>query len=58
MKVAWLSALRTGRFYTQKIFLVLISVGARGGAVVDALRNKPEGRGLDYRWCHWNFSLT
>jgi hypothetical protein len=45
-------------------FIVLISycpfhcVGARGGAVVEALRNKPEGRGIDSRWCHWNFLLT
>jgi hypothetical protein len=29
-----------------------------GGAVVEALRYKPEGRGIDSRWCHWNFSLT
>jgi predicted RNA methylase len=32
--------------------------GERGGAVVEALRYKPEGRGFDSRWCHWNFSLT
>jgi hypothetical protein len=25
--------------------------------VVEALRYKPEGRGFDSRWCHWNFSL-
>jgi uncharacterized membrane protein len=31
--------------------------GARGGAVVEALRSKPEGRGIDSRWCQ-NFSLT
>jgi hypothetical protein len=31
--------------------------GARGGAVVKALRYKPEGRGIDSRWCQ-NFSLT
>jgi hypothetical protein len=24
----------------------------------EALRYKPEGRGFDSRWCHWNFSLT
>jgi hypothetical protein len=24
----------------------------------EALRYKPEGRGFDIRWCHWNFSLT
>jgi hypothetical protein len=27
-------------------------------AVVKALRYKPEGSGIDSRWCHWNFSLT
>jgi len=33
----------------------------RGHAVaqlVEALRYKPEGRGFNSRWCHWNFSLT
>jgi hypothetical protein len=25
---------------------------------VEALRYKPEGRGFDFRWCHWIFSLT
>jgi hypothetical protein len=25
---------------------------------VEALRYKPEGRGFDFRWCHWNISLT
>jgi hypothetical protein len=25
-------------------------MGARGGAVVEALRYKPEGRGIDSRW--------
>jgi hypothetical protein len=26
--------------------------------LVEALRYKPEGRGIDFRWCHWIFSLT
>ena len=26
--------------------------------LVEAPRCKPEGRGFDSRWCHWNFSLT
>ena len=26
--------------------------------LVEALRYKPEGHGLDSRLCHWNFSLT
>jgi hypothetical protein len=40
------------------IFIVLILRGARGGAVVEALRYKPEARGIDSRLFHWNFSLT
>jgi hypothetical protein len=32
-------------------------VGARGGVVVEALRYKPEGRGIDSRWCHWIFFI-
>jgi hypothetical protein len=31
--------------------------GTHGGAVVKALRYKPEGRRIDSRWCQ-NFSLT
>jgi len=26
--------------------------------LVEALRYKPEGRGFDSRWYHWNFSFT
>jgi hypothetical protein len=26
--------------------------------LIEALRYKPESCGLDYRWYHWNFSLT
>jgi hypothetical protein len=26
--------------------------------LVEAFRYKPEGRGLDSRWSHWNFSAT
>jgi hypothetical protein len=26
--------------------------------LLEALRYKPEGRGIDSRWCHWNFSFT
>jgi hypothetical protein len=31
--------------------VALLSTGARGGAVVEALRYKPEGSGIDSRWC-------
>ena len=42
-------------------FKFTLSKGITGHAVaqlVEALRYKPEGRGFDRRWCHWNFSLT
>jgi hypothetical protein len=32
--------------------------GAVVAHLVEALRYKPEVRGFDFRWCHWNFSLT
>ena len=35
-----------------------INGGDRGGTVVKVLCYKSEGRWLDPRWCHWNFSLT
>ena len=33
-------------------------VGHGVAQLVEALRYKPEGRGFDSRWRHWNFSLT
>jgi hypothetical protein len=29
-----------------------------GDVVVKALCYKPAGRGLNSRWCHWNFSVA
>ena len=26
--------------------------------MIKALRYEPVGRGIDFRWCHWNFSVT
>jgi hypothetical protein len=42
---------------SENIYLIYYLLGARGGTVVEALRYKPEGLGIDSRWCHWNFSL-
>jgi hypothetical protein len=47
----------TALYYTILYYTVLY-YGTCGGAVVEALRYKPEGRGIDFRWRHWNFSLT
>jgi hypothetical protein len=44
--------------FTCVLYYSPLTKGARGGAVVEALRYKPEGRGIDSRWCYWNFSLT
>jgi hypothetical protein len=44
--------------YKQLYIMYSIPTGARGGAVFEALSYKPEGRGIDSRWYHWNFSLT
>jgi hypothetical protein len=46
------------KFWGGYLNVLYTEPGARGGAVVEALRYKPEGRGIDSRWCHWNFSLT
>jgi hypothetical protein len=35
-----------------------VSGGAGSGAVVEALRYKPEGRGIDLRLYYWSFALT
>jgi hypothetical protein len=34
------------------------AMGLGGGQLVEALRYKPEGRGFDCRWNHWDFSFT
>jgi hypothetical protein len=44
-------------FIPEELLLAPISIGARCGAVAEALCYKPEGRGIDSRWCQ-NFSLT
>ena len=33
-------------------------MGDRGSKVVKVLCYKSEDRLFDYRWCHWDFSLT
>ena len=40
-------------------FVVVVTILLHAVAqLVEPLRYKPEGRGFDSRWCHWNFSLT
>jgi hypothetical protein len=38
--------------------VVLWHPGHAVAQLVEALRCKPEARGFDSWWCHWNFSLT
>jgi hypothetical protein len=44
--------------FTELLFQLLYKEGQAVAQLVEALRYKPEGRGFDSRWCHWNFSLT
>jgi hypothetical protein len=37
---------------------LLIKWGHAVAHLVEAVRYKPEGRGFDSRWCHWNYTLT
>jgi hypothetical protein len=43
---------------SRKMWYILLYVGHAVVQLVEALRYKPEGRGFDSRWCHWNISLT
>jgi hypothetical protein len=40
------------------VFKRLKNMGHAVAQLVEALRYKSEVRGFDFRWCHWNFSLT
>ena len=42
----------------ERVDLYLYSPGHRVAQLVETLCCKPEGRGFDSRWCHWNFSFT
>jgi hypothetical protein len=42
----------------SEFYDVVILTTHHCGAVVEALRYKPEGRGFISRWCRWIFSLT
>jgi len=44
-----------GRLYFNFLHVLC---GHAVAQLVQALRYKPEGRGYDSRWCHWDFSLT
>jgi hypothetical protein len=39
-------------------FALQINKGHAVAQLVEALSYKPVGRGFDFQWCHWNFSLT
>jgi len=41
------------------IYLTVVNLTEHAVAqLAEALRYKPEGRGFNSRWCHWNISLT
>jgi hypothetical protein len=52
----WFVMSRVGNILTL-IYTIYYQTNAVA-QLVQALRYKPESRGFDSRWCHWNFSLT
>ena len=44
--------------YIYDISRLRVKCGQAVAQLVEALRYKPEGRGFDSLWCHWNFLLT
>ena len=38
--------------------VIYYGLGYAVAQLVEALHYKPEGRGFDSRWSHWNFSVT
>jgi hypothetical protein len=41
--------------HSRSLNFIVLKTAAQ---LVEALSYKPEGRGFDSRWCHWNFSVT
>jgi len=44
--------------YSYFMYLLWTLWGHAVAQLIEALRYKSEGRGFDFRWCHWNFSLS
>jgi hypothetical protein len=51
----WFKSVAYSSQCLRKCCQYLLDVWARGGAVVEALRYKPESRGIDSWWCHCSF---
>jgi hypothetical protein len=57
--VVWVLRSRILQVYCCiKIYNIDMQLGHAVAHLVEALRYKPEGRGFDFRWCHWIFSFT
>ena len=48
---------RLFHIFCLKYFFIWGRGGYTVAQLIEALRNKSEGRGFDSRWYHWNFSL-
>jgi hypothetical protein len=56
--VYWVLQLFHSFAFKMSYFTLLYpGTGYAVAQLVEALRYKPEGRGFDARWCHWNFSF-
>jgi hypothetical protein len=44
--------------FVPELISLKLNAGYEVAQLVEALPYKPEGRGFNSRWCHWNFSFT
>jgi hypothetical protein len=47
--------LRRLSFFIVYLMTLCVGCGYAVTQLVEALRYKPEGRGFNSQWCHWNF---
>jgi hypothetical protein len=58
IRASFTSALTVTDRDSDKYNAAASRLGYRVAQLVQALCYKPERRGFDSRWCHWDFSLT
>ena len=62
VKISWNDRGKNGevlhKVMEERSVLHTIRRGHAVAQLFETLLYKPEGRGFDSRWCHWNFSLT
>jgi len=58
LKIMCLVVVVVAECFDVFVWRIVTTEGHEVAQLVEALRYKPEGRGVNSRWCHCNFSLT